>query len=357
MTTIEEKTREESFFWNAFIEEMMRNTIEKDGISIKESVVLFIDEMSKIVAKMEDVILDFVEVSNVIIDVKELTSAKNTLMCALKEVGKVQLPNQWLPASLSLLRLKKDHLINEDERLLESSLPEILVEENQSEKIEYTKPVKKAKWTKVEFNGAVKYVCAVEGCDCDLSWSKTSGVWKHFRNCHACSEDLIFSCDQCDEKFPTKTLRSMHTSKVHPRQLSCKYCCKTFTSKSLKSHELRHTGEKPLSCTVCDYVCVNKSMLNSHLKKHQKSKQVCETCGQSFPGQVQLREHARLKHELTGKTFLCAHCGKKLLSNSGYRRHLVKIHDVKFACEICGKAFSSNKWMNIHRRDIHGIQI
>ena len=76
MTTVEEKTREESFFWNAFIEEMMRNTIEKDGISIKESVVLFIDEMSKIVAKMEDVILDFVEVSNDIVDVKELTSAK-----------------------------------------------------------------------------------------------------------------------------------------------------------------------------------------------------------------------------------------------------------------------------------------
>lgn len=233
----------------------------------------------------------------------------------------------------------------------------------------------KALWARATVNGETKFQCSFEGCSVGteaaegerLSWSKTTGVWKHFRECHATETDLIYPCKHCHERFPTQTLLTCHQIRTHPTPHTCHLCGKVFReAKSLRSHERRHTGEKPYRCSQCDYACVNKSMLNSHVKKHDKTSlalakasHVCEVCGEGFRTRSLLSEHGQESHgnAVTAKSYLCGLCGKSLRSNSGFRRHLVKVHGVKFTCEVCGKSFSSEQWMNIHRRDAHGIQI
>lgn len=240
----------------------------------------------------------------------------------------------------------------------------------------------RAQWVRVQVEGEKRFVCATPDCSIGIdacpaerqSWCKTAGVWKHFLDCHATAEDLIYPCDKCEERFPTKTVLTMHRLRAHPKTISCSFCGRGFTeAKSLRCHELRHTGEKPCKCPECDYVCVNKSMLNSHMKRHTRSScklskdalekaHVCEVCGKTFKTTVGLREHAQAQHGMgmegePPRTFLCGQCGKSLKSNSGFRRHLVKVHGVKFTCDQCGKDFSSEQWMHIHRRDVHGVQI
>ena len=116
--------------------------------------------------------------------------------------------------------------------------------------------------------------------------------------------DFKEQCDQCGERYATKTDLLRHINVVHLNILlyTCKICNEKFpTSDALRYHRV---------------------------KVHEKPSFFCQLCPKSYKRVGELNTHIKRAHNDRRKDEVCSYCGKKYYDRSGLRNHLISKHNV-----------------------------
>ena len=111
-------------------------------------------------------------------------------------------------------------------------------------------------------------------------------------------------CEECGERFATKTDMLRHVNVVHRQILlyACKLCEEKFpTSDALRYHKV---------------------------KAHQKASFFCEICSKSYKRIGELNTHMKRAHNDCRKVEVCRYCGKEYYDRSGLRNHLISKHKI-----------------------------
>lgn len=165
--------------------------------------------------------------------------------------------------------------------------------------------------------GKCRFLCPY----CDRTYTRLDNLDTHMFT----HEDTPFHCEQCDEGFDTR--RKMH------------------------QHRARCTVEMQLlSCPECEMKFTSKRLLTLHMDEHQKVELACEECGQWFDSRSLLDQHWRAKHS---KPFQCKICGQTLSRQCKLDQHM-KQHN-GFPCpeceEVCPTAYSLRKHSLEHKSE------
>ena len=116
--------------------------------------------------------------------------------------------------------------------------------------------------------------------------------------------DFKEQCDRCGERYATKTDLLRHINVVHLNILlySCKQCEEKFpTSDALRYHRV---------------------------KVHEKASFTCNICNKSYKRVGELNTHIKRTHNGRAKGEKCDYCGKEYYDRSGLRNHLISKHAV-----------------------------
>ncbi|KAI5643519.1 hypothetical protein NE865_04503 [Phthorimaea operculella] len=150
------------------------------------------------------------------------------------------------------------------------------------------------------------------------------------------SDDGIFSCKKCKQKFST---RNRYIKHITTKQYKCKRPPHGF-------------GE--YKCDYCGYTSFYKPQLAKHIRfEHLGEKGfVCEFCGKNFWAGNALEIHT-LTHTKE-KNYTCEICGKKYPTKYGLKLHSTVHRDDKpFECHVCLKRFKRRDYRAEHFRRNH----
>ena len=142
---------------------------------------------------------------------------------------------------------------------------------------------------------------------------------------------------------------------------------------SKESNYICMSEEEIFSCHLCN----NKYSLNFHLKQHMKNihkenflgkktelngpsapegpkATKCESCGKSFSRPFNLKTHIKVIHE-GHKDYKCESCGKSFSLSGSLKRHIHTVHEGHrdYKCEFCHKLFSEAKALKKHLQKFH----
>ena len=139
---------------------------------------------------------------------------------------------------------------------------------------------------------------------CDLSYSTSIELRKHFLNVHK-SEKTIVGSDAFEEK-DTFELDLSTNIIVHDKKKphKCENCSRTFFHKSqLKVHQQNKIpctkGKKEFECNICEASFSRKGHWAEHMqKRHDIDKPyLCEKCDLGYSTSVELRKHFLYVHD------------------------------------------------------------
>ncbi|KAM9824992.1 gastrula zinc finger protein 5-1-like isoform X1 [Syngnathus typhle] len=180
------------------------------------------------------------------------------------------------------------------------------------------------------------------------------------------TDNLRWTCSQCDKTFEAKSDLKMHTGEkalacslcsqgapltnsIEEKHFACSVCHLKFRKQcNLKAHIRTHTGEKPFACSVCEKRFTEKGHLRTHSRTHTGEKPfACSVCEQRFSEKGSLRKHARTHSG--EKPFACLVCAKTFTQKGHLRRHS-RTHsgEKPFSCNVCAKRFANKYQVTIH---------
>ncbi|XP_010792038.1 PR domain zinc finger protein 15 [Notothenia coriiceps] len=215
-----------------------------------------------------------------------------------------------------------------------------------------------------------KYNCK----KCQLSFAKGREYLKHILDQH---KERGYGCGICNRRFALKATYNAHLV-IHREQLPdpavqkyihpCEICGRIFNSiGNLERHKIIHTGVQSHGCCgiehqgAYEWQGVSRKVrpegevnMPEHYKRHTGIKDfMCELCGKTFSERTTLETH-KLIHTV-GKTWTCATCDKKYLTEYMLQKHVHLTHEKVEAqsCHLCGTKVSTRASMNRHLRRKH----
>lgn len=213
-----------------------------------------------------------------------------------------------------------------------------------------------------------KFVCPE--CDapfrCINKYNKHIGYFRK-KKCLHCSEIFDFKdykdhckihklsvhfCSLCENSFVRKSDFELHKLKHNKGTHECIDCHETFaTSSHLISHMNKHI---PNICgcgkKFPNRICFNYHKRNCVPRTKDRLIYICDHCQASYTNKNVLRMHIKHVH-MTGWTFQCDKCGKKMSSRSHLIEHS-NIHEKvldRFICP-CGAKYSTRRGFQKHKK-------
>jgi len=170
------------------------------------------------------------------------------------------------------------------------------------------------------------------------------------------SEELIYSCSLCEEKFMNENQLIFHKKShlnLEQSQQTCRFCGKYFKKMFQMQNHLRiHTGDKPYVCHTCGKAFNQETTLRTHMRIHSGLKPFkCEVCNEAFNASNALTAHKLWKHNEGNRPFLCSFCSKSFPTKAAVRKHET-IHkaEKKHGCTLCEKKFARADHLKSHIR-------
>ncbi|CAH0556599.1 unnamed protein product [Brassicogethes aeneus] len=172
------------------------------------------------------------------------------------------------------------------------------------------------------------------------------------------TEDLLFSCTECNLIFLKKEELDLHLQNHGKRkQHQCEHCLKSFTKPShLTRHLKTHSADKLYVCNVCKKRFSRLDQLHLHVSSHSGVKpHICEICLKGFNQISNLKDHMRTHNG--EKPFLCSECGKGFNQLGNLRQHTIRHTGIKsHLCSTCGNGFASKGELSAHLRKHTGAR-
>ncbi|XP_063629095.1 zinc finger protein 33A-like [Cydia splendana] len=176
---------------------------------------------------------------------------------------------------------------------------------------------------------------------------------------------LGYACALCKKMFSVESALEQHIDSVHlvdPNELLCSECGEVLTSKKdMQSHILTHKtiklkNSKRFECGICGKSCASQAMLVMHERVHTNERPFpCHLCSLRFKTKTHLRTH-QLTHTRE-KKFGCSVCMKFFALKGNLVVHL-RTHtgERPYICTLCGEAFIDSKYLKKHKLKKHAIQ-
>ncbi|XP_063545307.1 PR domain zinc finger protein 5-like [Cydia strobilella] len=155
--------------------------------------------------------------------------------------------------------------------------------------------------------------------------------------------------------FHSAAALELHT-KRHYRRFDCGVCgARYITMTAVKAHYDKMHETSPIhKCEECGYTATCYRGLRRHNQRH-KGKASCEQCGKQFVSKLSLRDHVKLFHEASNRSYTCTVCSKVYRASTRFLYHMKIAHgppapatDSWFYCKPCGKDFRSKQGFNYH---------
>ena len=148
-----------------------------------------------------------------------------------------------------------------------------------------------------------------------------------------------------------------HPESGPPRSYMCETCGKIVSRVRMSQHLESHSDEPKFTCEDCGERFNTRTKLYNHRNKihagEQGKKFMCEHCGRKFYAQYHLKNH--MFQHTGSREFICKTCGKSYASDVSLRIHLNTHKGKKYSCDICGMEFTQSCSVTRHKGTAHGI--
>ena len=240
---------------------------------------------------------------------KETTKQVNTLKKELKDLkeefkqcmdaletetyerNKAEAMNNVLKESLEAeRRLKTEN----DTKVDENTEGDMSIDETESQSWTQQRIVSKKKEKVIQY------------CNqCVEKFRSKSDLEEHIKSKHGTISDS--KCEKCDEKLPTVSDRESHMKERHSEEnvitYNCNECEHTFAVKEeLNTHIISFHAEKVYNCQKCNKPYTSMSLLRRHDWRCHRDID-CNMCGENLKSREYIKIHRENKHQIYQRTF------------------------------------------------------
>ncbi|XP_055379656.1 zinc finger protein 845-like [Condylostylus longicornis] len=194
---------------------------------------------------------------------------------------------------------------------------------------------------------------------CGKTFKKQSKLEDH-ENVHLPPEkQKLYSCPQCDKKFPIQASIQLHIKTVHMREktLICEECGKIFaTIAELNSHKVVHSDFTPFQCPKCPKTFKRLISLRTHIDCHDDTKYTCPICACQLNTKTILRRHMVIHSD--EKKYKCNFCQKGFKRTKALKNHLILHTGLKpYECPFCDQTFAQGSNCRKHQKNSHPAEL
>jgi hypothetical protein len=170
-----------------------------------------------------------------------------------------------------------------------------------------------------------------------------------------------YTCQQCNQKFPTLFIMSEHNYMFHcspdNQQYQCPSCNYTCVKRCVMRQHIKQVHESVrVGCPKCKRQ-IREMYLRTHLenehsdKLEKKYKCTYEDCTFSTAKTVNLAYHIKQKHKKDEHNHKCDKCDKTFVYPNNLRNHVDRTHLGlrPFVCEKCGKGYNTQILLTEHQ--------
>merc|ERR1712129_447981 len=210
------------------------------------------------------------------------------------------------------------------------------------------------------------------GCDvCEKKYPSKRNLRRHKRLLHGVASNVKiedrFKCNLCDKTFTTKKYGRRHIRDIH--EVGVKKESKAACLECKKVHGLNPKDDKHHECTLCNNKVYGMKNYQQHrnarhgLKARpvavkepydEKDPNHCHECKEAYESKTDLIVHQDTKHIEGNPDFLtCRFCEKKISrkQKGWFMEHLRKhTGDSPEVCSYCGQSFKQKKALKNHER-------
>ena len=148
-----------------------------------------------------------------------------------------------------------------------------------------------------------------------------------------------------------KGLQTSHDAGVNLLHTQDIDACKVYKEKDAATI-LAHIRPQDVRCSYCERVCKTSHKLKALIRSyHLKSAAYkCPECNKSFGTVYALNQHRKSHEEGGVRKFLCAVCGKGIVSKSQVNEHSKRHLQKRVTCAHCSKSVADKRTMQSHLR-------
>ncbi|KAI5754273.1 hypothetical protein M8J77_015639 [Diaphorina citri] len=167
---------------------------------------------------------------------------------------------------------------------------------------------------------------------------------------HSQEDTEKFSCSLCSYSVTIKRNLIMHIKRKHTDEFSilCPECGRGFfNEKELAAHKIEIHGADPFLCIPCNKPFSKIENYRLHQRRYHLNSvnKECKICHKVLRT-ARLSEHMKQVHY--AKLFDCHICGKTVVTEKNYKKHM-QLHsdDKPFECQFCRKAFKLKYYLTL----------
>jgi KRAB domain-containing zinc finger protein len=205
-----------------------------------------------------------------------------------------------------------------------------------------------------------RFVCE----NCGEKFTTKTGIQKHSCERKRRRPDKEYriadvrNCKFCDLQFQSLEDKLAHPCEYQfpddPKIFRCRICSMEMSKNSFNKHMNKHLNTTRYICKLCNKELSNETALQTHLTIHTNSRPFkCDQCDKSFINKYLLSRHSRFHGNEDLPKYKCELCNREIASKYHLKTHLMTVHQNSAQCQICKEHFASREALKDHYQADH----